>query len=73
MRPIPALLLYSFGNGSLIKEKGSKKTYQNPVDFAYLLCQAFIINGSEAYTVQYLDTPKQKSSFISFWMQFSDF
>ena len=55
-----------------MKEKESEKIYQNPVDFAYLLCQALIVKGGEAKTVQYLDTTKQKSSFISFLMQFSE-
>ena len=55
-----------------MKEKGSEKTYQNPTDFAFLLCQAFILKGGEAKIVQYLDITKQKSSFISFLMQFSE-
>ena len=42
------------------------------LDFAFLLCQAFIIKGVEAKTVQYLDTTKQKSFFKSFLMQFSE-
>ena len=53
--------------GEKVRENLSK-----PVDFAFLLCQGFIIKGGAAKTVQYLDTFKQQSSFKSFLMQFSE-
>ena len=53
--------------GEKVRENLSK-----PVDFAFLLCQGFIIKGGGAKTVQYLDTFKQQSSFKSFLMQFSE-
>ena len=54
------------------EEERVRENLSNPVDFTYILCQALIIKEGEAKTVQYLDTTKQKSSFISFLMQFSE-
>ena len=69
MRSIPAPLVWKWQSdeGEKVREILSKS-----VDFAFLLCQTFIIKGGEAKTVQYSNTTKQKLSFISFLVQFSD-